>query len=215
MYSVRLGGDKSSCTVGDAACVLAGMMAKGLGYAATFSNEIYIEDMKPDDGVFGFAANLRNSQGWGSTQVAGSVVDLIRKLIEQPNRPRPRTLFFFSDMQFHPPALQALSEGEVLPQDLQLFFAAGTPPLLSAIRAYRQLLGPVDVVLWNLASYDNAPLPSDLEGVMMLAGFDANSFRHVTAWQEAGSTTTAARLTEPTVTRARNPEAELEYIRGF
>lgn len=215
MFGAKLGGEKSSCNVGDAACVLAGLMAKRLGYAATFSDEIYIEDLKARTPVMEFATNLRNSQGWGSTQVAGSVVDLIVQLLAAPARRRPRTLYFFSDMQFHPPAEHLLHNAAKVPAEARGFFTPHTPPLLGAIHAYRALLGPVDVVLWNLAAYDNAPLPSNMEGVMMLAGFDANSFRHVTAWQEAGSPATPEKTTGAVATVARDPEAELAYIRGF
>lgn len=211
MYWTTLGGANGTCTVGDAACTLAAMMAARLGYAATFSETIYLEDRTPGVGVLEFAANLRNSQGWGSTQVAGSVVALIGQLLRDPNRARPRTLFFFSDMQFHPPELQQIGDPSVMTADVAGFFSAGAPPLQSAIRAYRALIGPVDVVLWNLASYDNAPLPSGMEGVMMLAGFDANSFRHVTTWQAAGSPPTG----EKEAAAERDVTAELEYIRGF
>jgi hypothetical protein len=160
-----------------------------------------------------FAERVRGGAGWGSTQVAGSVVSLISILLTEKRRPRPRTLYFFSDMQFHPPELQTLPQRTVLGAELQKLFQPNVPPLLAAIRAYRHLIGPVDVVLWNLAAYDAAPLPSKMEGVMMLAGFDANSFRHVETWQNAGSPATDA--VEKKIPGARNQEAELEYIRTF
>jgi hypothetical protein len=214
MFGAKLGGEKSSCNVGDAACVLSALMAKRLGYAATFSDEIYIEDSKPGTPVMQFATDLRKSQGWGSTQVAGSVVDLIGKLLADPARPRPRTLYFFSDMQFHPPALQQLPR-RALGKEIAAYFTPQTPPLVAALRAYKALLGPVDVVLWNLAAYNNAPLPSNVDGVLMLAGFDANSFRHVATWQAAGSPATPEKATGAVAAVARSPEAELDYIRTF
>jgi hypothetical protein len=210
---VKLGGPDGSSTPLDAAVLFSAMMARRLGYAATFSDEVYVEDLKPGESPLAFADRLKGGQGMGSTQVAGSVVSLIRLLLKEPARPRPRTLFFFSDMQFHPPADQ--THNGALPREVRAYFTRQTPPLLAALRAYRALLGPVDVVLWNLASYDNAPLPSGMDGVLMLAGFDANSFRHVTAWQEAGSPGHAVGNGEATPAAVRDPQAELEYIRTF
>ncbi|MCE9670820.1 hypothetical protein LY474_23720 [Myxococcus stipitatus] len=225
MFGVSLGGTQSQATVGDAAVTLAAVMARELGYAATFSDDIFVEDRKPGQGVFDHAYALRGGPGWGSTQVAGSVVSLIQLLRSQPSRPRPRTLYFFSDMQFHPPEFQSLGDtrGEAaerkaaLLRELGVDVDAATPPLLAALKAWHRALGPVDVVLWNLAAHDSAPLPSKLPHVLMLAGFDANSFRHVSAWQAAGSPATPER---PAVTPAdagagKNPGAELDFIRTF
>lgn len=211
MFGPKLGGEHSSVNVGDAALVLASLMARHLGYAATFSNTIFLEDQQDGETTMAFAERLRQGQGMGSTQVAGSVVSLIGRLLDEPQRLRPRTLYFFSDMQFHPPEEQTMANVRI-PAAIRKLFKGGMPPLLAALTAYRQLLGPVDVVLWNLAAYDNAPLPSGMAGVLMLAGFDANSFRHVTTWQAAGSPATAER---ETTSGPRDPEAEIAYIRQF
>jgi hypothetical protein len=211
MFGVSIGGEQSTAKVGDAAVVLAAMMASRLGYAATFDNDVYLADRQPKERVLDFAEQLRRERGMGGTQVAGSVVSLIRKLQDEPGRARPRTLYFFSDMQFHPPELQSLpADKEPFLRELGAAFQPNVPPLLAAIRAWRSLIGPVDVVLWNLASYDAAPLPSKMESVMMLAGFDANSFRHVAAWQASGSPAIGGAGSS-----GRDQAAELEFIRSF
>ncbi|WP_164016434.1 hypothetical protein [Pyxidicoccus trucidator] len=220
MFTAPLGGTKSSAHVGDVAVTLAAAMALELGYAATFSDDIFLEDRQPEQGVCDLAQSLRQGQGWGSTQVANSVVHLIFRLLDEPSRPRPRTLYFFSDMQFHPPELQTVASGRVeLLQGRGVRFETNMPPLLAALQAWHRVLGPVDVVLWNLAAYENAPLPSTLPNVLLLAGFDANSFRHVSTWQGAGSPAVPA-TQGPAVTPAdagagKKPSAELDFIRAF
>jgi hypothetical protein len=52
------------------------------------------------------------------------------------------------------------------------------------MKLYRALLGPVDVVLWNLAAYTPVPVSAKTEGVLLVSGFDANTFRHVSAWRD-------------------------------
>ncbi len=224
MFSAPLGGMQSSAMVGDVAVTLAAVMARELGYAATFSDDIFVEDRKKGQGVLALADALRGGPGWGSTQVAGSVVSLLQLLVGQPSRPRPRTLYFFSDMQFHPPEQQTLGgkgEGKAeFLRKLGVSFEASTPPLLAALKAWHQALGPVDVVLWNLAAYDNAPLPSTVPNVLMLAGFDANSFRHVSTWQAEGSPAVPPKKQGGAVTQAdagagKKPQAELDFIRTF
>jgi hypothetical protein len=261
MYTVPLGGEHSSVSAGDASTLFAAMMSNDLGYAATFSSNIQILTRHDYELDLAFASRLRaEGTGWGSTQVAGSVVSLIRILLANPAMARPRTLFFFSDMQFHPPdqhlyvptsdvgaadaaitntlACTQLTAWKSRPvprkprpsdinQKLQSFFAPQTPPLLSAIRAYRSLLGPVDVVLWTLASYDNAPVPSTMENVLMLSGFDVNTFATIAAWQADKSTQepglqsliTAAQSSTSTSTAlptvAQRQHAEIQRIRGF
>ena len=52
------------------------------------------------------------------------------------------------------------------------------PPLAAALVLYREVFGQeVSLVLWNLASYEGSPVKSDMERVLLLSGFDANSFR--------------------------------------
>ena len=111
------------------------------------------------------------------------MVSLMRQLLNAKQMTRPRTLYFFSDMQFHAPELQVLPANCTLTAAMQPYFKPQIPPLLSVIHAWRDLIGPVDVVLWNMASYDNAPVPATIDNVLMLAGFDANTFGHVAKWQ--------------------------------
>lgn len=214
MFGATIGGEKSSANVGDAALILAALMSKELGYAATFSDDIFLLGRQPQETTLDYAEHLRGGQGWGSTQVAGSMVSLIEILLAKPHLARPRTLFFFSDMQFHPPELQKLPDKKTLPAELRFLFQPHVPPLAAAIHAYRRLLGPVDVVLWNLAAYDNAPLPSNMEGVLMLAGFDANTFRHVETWQNSGSPAISGQISTAPSPK-RDNAAELHYIRTF
>lgn len=219
MFGAKLGGAKSSAHVGDVAVVLAAVMARELGYAATFSDDIFVEDRAKGQGVFDLATKLRHGKGWGSTQVVNSVMNLIALLLKHPSRPRPRTLYFFSDMQFHPPEVQTVEPKlvEAL-RKKGLEFDASVPPLQAALKAWHHVLGPVDVVLWNLAAYDNAPLPSRVPNVLMLAGFDANSFRHVSAWQASGSPALPAKAQAVTPADAggvKNPGVELDFIRTF
>ena len=58
------------------------------------------------------------------------------------------------------------------------------PPLEVALRIYRQMFGAVDVVLWNLAAYAPVPVPSDMEGVLLVSGFDTNTFSQVETWRK-------------------------------
>ncbi|MFY2563428.1 hypothetical protein ACN469_37890 [Corallococcus terminator] len=219
MFATKLGGAKSSAHVGDVAVVLAAVMSRELGYAATFSDDIFVEDLAPGQGVLDLSARLRGGQGWGGTQVVNAVMNLITLLLKNPSRPRPRTLYFFSDMQFHPPEVQKVDPALV--ESLRkkgLEFDASVPPLQAVLQAWHHVLGPVDVVLWNLEAYDNAPLPSRVPNVLMLAGFDANSFRHVSAWQASGSPALPAKAQAVSPADAggvKNPGVELDFIRTF
>ncbi|MCP3059244.1 hypothetical protein LXT21_10710 [Myxococcus sp. K38C18041901] len=218
MFGAALGGAKSSAKVGDVAVVLSAVMARELGYAATFSDDVFLEQRRPKQGVFDLAMRLREGKGWGGTQVANSVVNLVAQLLEAPARPRPRTLYFFSDMQFHPPEVQTLSPARVAwLREHGIAFDASVPPLQAALQAWHRALGPVDVVLWNLAAYDASPLPSRVPNVLMLSGFDANSFRHVSAWQAAGSPAAPEKpaLAVTDSDTGKNPGVELDFIRTF
>ncbi|MFY1825919.1 hypothetical protein ACN47A_08410 [Myxococcus fulvus] len=218
MFATKLGGVKSSAHVGDVAVVLAAVMARELGYAATFSDDVFVEERQPGQGVCALATKLREGKGWGGTQVANSVVNLVSQLLEEPSRPRPRTLYFFSDMQFHPPEVQTLSPAKVAwLREHDVAFDASVPPLQAALQAWHRALGPVDVVLWNLAAYDASPLPSRVPNVLMLSGFDANSFRHVSAWQAAGSPAAPEKPASAVTASAagKNPGVEFDFIRTF
>jgi hypothetical protein len=218
MFDAPLGGMQSSMYVGDVSILFAAMMGKSLGYAATFSDSVFLAE-RGERTTFEHAEALRRGGGMGGTQVAGAVRHLLSLLLAQPKRARPRTLFFFSDMQFAPPAAQTLSafnysqpeQPKELPNLPEL--DPRDPPLLAVLKLWRERLGPVDVVLWNLAAYDNAPLPSGMDHVLMLAGFDANSFQHVVKWQAQGSP--GGTLSPKAVNAAKDPNVELDYIRGF
>lgn len=227
MFDAPLGGMQSSMRVGDVSILFAAMMGKSLGYAATFSDNVFLAE-RGERTIFQHAEALRQGDGWGGTQVAGAVRHLLSLLLAQPQRARPRTLFFFSDMQFAPPAQQKLpsfhygqpEQPTELPDLPKLDPRA--PPLLAVLKLWRERLGPVDVVLWNLAAYDNAPLPSGMDHVLMLAGFDANSFQHVVKWQAQGSPggtlspkAVGAPTSAPPASAAKDPNVELDYIRGF
>ncbi|MCA9806151.1 MAG: hypothetical protein KC777_29490 [Cyanobacteria bacterium HKST-UBA02] len=174
MFSCPLGGMQGSIMAGDVAVLFSSLMAKDLGYAATFGDHLQILKRENSSNDLSFAELIRRQgKGWGSTQVAGSVAELIQLLAADPSMPRPRTLFFFSDMQFHP----APSSIDPIARNFMHLAPWSKPPLVAAIEAYRQLIGPVKVVLWNLASYDNSPAPADMEDVIMLSGFDANTFK--------------------------------------
>ena len=108
----------------------------------------------------------------------------------------PEVLLVLSDMQFHPPSEVSPSLFNLLPwryRGLVLKSAfRQMPPLAAAAVLYREVLGSdVSLVLWNLASYEGAPAPSGMERVLMLSGFDANSFRIIEQWLQAGSPGTA------------------------
>jgi hypothetical protein len=53
---------------------------------------------------------------------------------------------------------------------------------------YRELLGDdISVVIWNLAAYEGSPVPSGMDRVLLLSGFDADSLRTIELWLRAGS----------------------------
>lgn len=226
MFGAPLGGVQSSMYVGDVAILLSAMMGRSLGYSATFSDRVFLAG-RGSKTTFQHAEALRSGGGMGGTQVAGAVKHLLSLLLAQPGRARPRTLFFFSDMQFAPPAEQTLSGAGSHRSDSEGELASlpaldpREPPLLAVLKLWRERLGPVDVVLWNLAAYDNAPLPSGMDHVLMLAGFDTNSFQHVVKWQAQGSPggTLSPKARDPNAATPgvapRDPHVELEYIRGF
>ncbi|HEX7733268.1 MAG TPA: hypothetical protein VF458_00340 [Ktedonobacteraceae bacterium] len=105
-------------------------------------------------------------------------------------------LVVLSDMQFYPP--QEITRGQVniLPRRYQGMLMQPAfrqmPPLAAAIVLYREVLGNnVSLVLWNLASYEGSPVPSGMDRLLMLSGFDTNSFQIMEQWLQAGSPGTA------------------------
>jgi hypothetical protein len=67
-------------------------------------------------------------------------------------------------------------------------------------------------VLWNLAAYDASPTPSGMDHVLLLAGFDANSFKHVKTWQDAGGPGGASSAAGA---GKKDTNVELDVIRRF
>ena len=127
----------------------------------------------------------------GGTQVFGAVMELIAHLRTNDRVAPPDCLWFFSDMQFHPAA--RLQNLKALPDALRRELRRispdlSRPPLELAIELYRRLIGPVDVVLWNLAAYTPAPVPASMPGVLLVSGFDTNTFAQVEAWRSGGPT---------------------------
>ncbi len=218
MFGAPLGGPRSTMHAGDVAVLFSALLARSLGYAAGFSDDITIVDPAAGESAFRLADRLKATGAMGSTQVAGAVRSLLARLLREPRRPRPRTLYFFSDMQFHPPTQQSFTpqwrKGE--PADPLAGLARPLdprdPPLLALLKLWRETLGPVDVVLWNLAAYDASPAPSGMDHVLMLSGFDANSFSHVRKWQASGS---LGGRPGKAAAAARDPRVELDVIRTF
>lgn len=238
MFTVNLASRQSSMKAGDAAILFSSMMAETLGYAGTFGNGIQIIDHRSEN-VLEFADQIKTiGRGWGGTQVTRAVIDLIAILLNQPKRPRPTTIYFFSDMQFDPPEIEILPPKPLFRINIRDFFSPHKPPLESAIAAYRSLIGEVDIVLWNLSSYDTTPVSTKVEGVFMTSGFDVNTFKHIAKWK-AGQR--KGRQAEPALAERRQPidtkaalglhrldypdqaatckisagQEEIEYIRGF
>lgn len=160
--------------------------------------------------MLAFSRKPELQAGMGGTQVFGAVLELIAWLKRNDSVTPPDCLWFFSDMQFHP------AEGAVdtLPAPLlkearALGLGQGRPPLELALDLYRKHFGPVDVVLWNLAAYAPIPVPSDMKGVLLVSGFDANTFRYVETWRQGGDLPTE----EGTVEESQ--EVILEAIRRY
>ncbi|MBZ0189368.1 MAG: hypothetical protein K8F91_24195, partial [Candidatus Obscuribacterales bacterium] len=141
MFSVGLTGECSSIMAGDVAVMFSALMSKDLGYAATFGSQLQILERGSRSNLE-FADHIRHKgTGWGGTQIAGSVVALIAILLQNRHLARPRTLFFFSDMQFHPPELELSLHANIFPEEIRDFFDFRKPPLESAIESYRHFLG--------------------------------------------------------------------------
>ncbi|HMW91969.1 MAG TPA: hypothetical protein PKE54_18230 [Candidatus Obscuribacter sp.] len=238
MFTVNLAGDLSTMKAGDAAILFSSLMAETLGFAGTFGDGIQIIDHTKET-VLEFADEIKTrGRGWGGTQVTRAVIDLIAILLNQPERPRPTTIYFFSDMQFDPPEIETLPPKPLFRTNIRDFFSPHKPPLESAIAAYRSLIGEVDIVLWNLSSYDTTPVSTKVDGVFMTSGFDVNTFKHIAKWKAEQR---QGRLAEPVLADRQKPldtpeageldkielpdqdetckvrpgQEEIEYIRGF
>ena len=187
----------------DVAKVLCACIAATSGYAATFSDEGYIASIEGYKGPLDMVLNAPEMQkGYGSTQVYGAVIDTI-KYIKQHHIPPFKVLYFFSDMQFHPP------KGEGGPS----FGGNRIPPLETAIQNYQANLNETPlIVLWNLSSYEGAPLSCEYPGVCMVSGYDTRTFQAVKEWINNGGRT----ISRSKVTGKDEQMAELlDYIRSF
>lgn len=213
MFGVPLGGKKSSLFIGDVACVLTASMALTLELGATFSNDIYLDKLKDKENIFAFVDVIRKGQGWGSTQVLGSTLSLIRQLLADDSLPRPDTLWYFSDMQFHPPEDQGQATDEMLSGLPRQYWDKNVPPLEAAIKMYQEVIGPVDIVLWNLNGYDSSPVKSAMNHVLLVSGFDTNTFELFTKWKESRRKFTANTKKDKKLTENERQGSTMDYIR--
>jgi hypothetical protein len=193
----------SSLDLMDISKVLCACVATTSGYAATFSDNGYIASVEGYKGPFDLVMNApAMKKGLGSTQVYGAVMDTIQYIRKNDLEPF-KILYFFSDMQFHPPATGGTS-----------MWGKEHAPLELALKNWQEAFesDPPLVVLWNLSSYEGSPLMCDYPGVAMVSGYDANVFKHLKAWTENGGRS----VTKSQVTGKDENMAELlDYIRGF
>ncbi len=219
--SVRVGGLKGSLTSMDVAFCLVGLMSETSGIGASFSDSSWgssaqylsIAKRGPNEGPLAFSMNPAIRRGMGGTQVFGAVMALIKWLKSNDSVAPPDCLWFFSDMQFHP----ASGARKEIPKDLMamaknLGIDTNVPPLELALKLYRKAIGPVDVVLWNLAAYAPIPVPSDMEGVLLVSGFDNNTFRYVETWRQTGQVPGASKGAGKV---EDNQEVILDHIRSY
>jgi hypothetical protein len=195
---VKLGGRQSSTTCMDAALSFSTAFSftmrtkQSAGLAGTWDNEVHLVQLDMQDGATAIFKKVRASDGWGGTQIFGSIMALIDWLLKHPKVPRPEVLVVLSDMQFHPAAELDSWSLRRLPlryrEALKRREFKLVPPLAAALVLYRELLGSdISVVIWNLAAYEGSPVPSGMDRVLLLSGFDANSLRIIEQWLRAGS----------------------------
>ncbi len=216
--SIRVGGQKGSLTCMDVAFCLVGLMSETSGLGASFcddsmmgwSNGSYLSlvEREAHDSPLAFSDRNDLRRGWGGTQVFGAVMELVTWLKRHDHVEPPDCLWFFSDMQFHPAAGGADAvPAELLAEAKKRGLGTNVPPLELALNLYRSMFGPVDVVLWNLAAYAPVPVPADMDGVLLVSGFDANTLDHVAKWRRG------AELGQGKV--AENQDAILDAIRSY
>jgi hypothetical protein len=217
--AVKVGGPMSSLSSMDVAFCLTGLMSETSGLGASFSESqwasysggrcIVVAERERGESALKFGLSPRLRVGMGGTQVFGAIMELIVWLRAHPEVKAPDCLWFFSDMQFHP----AAGGKDCIPKELQALAkqhgvgSREVPPLQVAVELYRALIGHVDVVLWNLAAYAPVPVPADMDGVLLVSGFDANTFASVTAWRD-GKKPGQGKL-------AQSQEVILDLIRSF
>lgn len=221
---VPVGGKFSSLTSMDVAFCLVGLMSETSGLGASFSDASWFGSYGPsqylsistrpkEQSALKFSKNPAIRRGMGGTQVFGAVFELIQYLKQHDHIEPPDCLWFFSDMQFHPAATPGSADKldpALVKRARRLGVDANLPPLQLAIELYRREIGPVDVVLWNLASYAPVPVPADMPGVLLVSGFDANTFAQVEKWRQGS--TREARVDSPV---SMGQQAVLDVIREF
>ena len=200
MRDATLGGKNSSATCMDAAlawgCAFS-LSTRGErfgGLAGSWASTFCPAVADVSDGPLAVVEKVLASGGWGGfgTQVFGSFISLISWLVEHPQVPRPEVVIVLSDMQFEPPETIPAQQLRHLPEAYREVLnrpeMRDVPPLAAAIVLYREVLGSeVSLVLWNLAAYEGSPVPSGMDRVLLLSGFDANSLRSLELWLRAGS----------------------------
>lgn len=216
--TIELGGKHSSVSCMNVAFCLTVLMSESSGLGASFSDgswgdNIYlsIAERAPGEGMLAFSQNPKLKAGMGGTHVFGAVIELIAWLKRHDHITPPDCLWFFSDMQFHPPEASVGKLPDALVAEArELGLDAARPPLELALEIYRRHFGPVDVVLWNLAAYAPVPVPASMPGVLLVSGFDANTFDYVKAWRSGGTLPDAGGGTVEV-----NQEVVLDAIRRY
>lgn len=216
--SVAIGGLKGSLQAVDLAFCFVGLMSETSGLGASFSDNSWFGSVssylsigvRPEgEGGLLFSTRPAIRAGMGGTQVFGAVIELIAWLHAHPEIAPPEVLWFFSDMQFHPSsgALRQLPSPLRATAERLGLSLEDKPPLESALALYRSAVGPVHVVLWNLAAYAPIPVPADIPGVLLLSGFDAQNFAFVERWRKDPSCSFQ--------TAAESQEIIFETIRSY
>lgn len=196
--TVPLAGKAGSATCMDAAialttaCSYTTRSARYGGLAGSWDTTFHAVEVDSKDQPLRIAQKIQHSGGMGGTQIFGSIMSLAGWLQKHPEAPRPEALIVFSDMQFHPASKLAQWEIQRIPEHYRKYLQQpefkSIPPLAAAIVLYREILGQdISVIPWNLASYEGSPAPSKMDRVLLLSGFDTNSFRIVEQWLQAGS----------------------------
>ncbi len=221
--SVKIGSKNSSATCMDAALSFSVAFSRTTrteefgGLGGTWDNTFRPAIAGLDEPALSMVKMVKRSGGWGGggTQVFGAIMSLINWLVEHPSVPRPETLVILSDMQFHAPTDLGPGELQVVPKRYQKMIQQPVfkrmPPLAAAIVLYRKVLGSdISLVLWNLAAYEGSPVPSNMQRVLMLSGFDTNSFPILEQWLRAGSPGRAM-PTSPTTTQKEGGQSDSSF----
>jgi len=226
---IRLGSKLSSASCMDAALAFSAAFSYTSSdrLAGSWDDTFHPVIAKKSESPLGLIRRITRSGGWGGggTQVFGSILHLMAWLLEHPDMQPPEVLVILSDMQFAPPEAIDPRHKTILPPRYRSLMDRPEfrrmPPLAAALVLYREVLGQeVSLVLWNLASYEGSPVPSGMERVLLLSGFDANSFRIIERWLQAGSPGTAMPSDQEHAPEGLGPsnssfEAVLEELRRY